>query len=87
LIVECISYIPPDHHPPPIALTTLGPLTLQAYYTTSSSQYHSRQASMGWTWAILYNFTLKLRFESILYKLAHAHLPYAFRKHELPMGP
>jgi hypothetical protein len=47
LIVERIGYIPPDHHPPPIALTTLGPLTLQAYYTTISSQYHSRQASMG----------------------------------------
>jgi hypothetical protein len=37
LTVECIGYIPPNHHPPPIALTTLGPLTLQAYYTTSSS--------------------------------------------------
>jgi hypothetical protein len=54
LIVECIGYIPPNHHPPPIALTTLGPLTLQAYYTTGSSQYHFGQANMGWTWAILY---------------------------------
>jgi hypothetical protein len=37
LIVECIGYIPLDRHQPPIALTTLGPFTLQIYYTTSSS--------------------------------------------------
>jgi hypothetical protein len=47
LTLECIGYIPPNHHPPPIALTTLEPLTLQAYCVTSSSQYHSKQASMG----------------------------------------
>jgi hypothetical protein len=35
--MECIGYIPLDRRPPPIALTTLGPFTLQVYYTTSSS--------------------------------------------------
>jgi hypothetical protein len=51
LTMECI---PPYHHPPPIALTTLKPLTLQGYYTVGSSQDHSRHAIMGWIWAILY---------------------------------
>jgi hypothetical protein len=54
LTMECIGYIPPYHHPPPITLTTHGPLTLQGYYTTSSSQDHLEQAIVGWTWAILY---------------------------------
>jgi hypothetical protein len=47
LTMERIGYIPLDHHPPPNALTTLGPLTLQAYCITSSSQYHYGQACMG----------------------------------------